>query len=670
MDEHCQAWVCFFTLIAAVLVFLIPPVCADSGYGSIDISYYKAQHMNDTIPEMVEAGRTYPVTITFRNSGMVSWEWGVEKFGMLYQGLQSSIIVDPEFSRLQPGVEIKSGDEVTFPLILTPPEKPGDHTFSFSMATVKGENYNTFPDTFSKTVRVISQDGISSGSVGSIIITSVPTGAEVFIGGDKRGETPLTIPDLNPASYEVSIAAPEFQTKVIDVKVEAGSVSRLYADMNIAGVPEVVTEKDERFTLLGFLKENLPLLILTIAVLFFGIQMLMMDTTRFPENHPVRRFVKPVTIVPVSFDGKRKTFRRGLKGGRAGQGESGIGAGLADKNDDGSVTRTSGKTAGAKNTLRDKKGGPGGDTGLRSAGTEEDEEGKKVADVDQEYQDINNPFGFPDRLKDRYEPLGVAGDDPYARVFKVLKKDTGSIRALKVSHSHNAGSEILQKESSVWGNLRHPNVVRLYKAEFDDDLSFLDVEYLEGIRYRGNTLTSLSALPKPLKEKYAVSLIRDIASGLTYTHNLGIRHYHLQTGDILLTPKMQAKISGYARGKNELGFAIAESESREASAAYIAPEQKDGVQYGNPGRKTDIYQMGVIFYELLTGSLPYSVDAAEKAGVTGEGEGKELRLILPSEFRSDLGRYDPIISRMLSKNKKDRYSSVEEFLSDLDARVI
>ncbi|MFH0967333.1 MAG: PEGA domain-containing protein, partial [Methanobacteriota archaeon] len=243
-------------LVVATVLFgiLFSPVLADSSYGSIEVSYYKGEHINDTIPGMLEAGKSYPVTITFRNAGMVSWDWGVEKFGLLYQGLQSSILVEPAFSRLDPGALIKSGGDITFPLILTPPEKPGNYTISFSMATMKGKDYISFPDTFSRTVQVISEDGISSGSVGSIIIESVPSGSEVLIGGDKRGITPLTIPDLSPATYEMTLTAPEYKSKFITVKVESGSVSRISADMAMSGVPDVTTEKDERYTLLGFLK--------------------------------------------------------------------------------------------------------------------------------------------------------------------------------------------------------------------------------------------------------------------------------------------------------------------------------------------------------------------------------------------------------------------------------
>jgi len=657
--------ICMFLF---VVVLCIPATgMADISAGSVDVSYYKGEHGNDSIPDMIEAGKSYPVSITFRNTGMVSWDWGVEKFGLLYQGLQSSIRVEPVFSRLSKDTETKPGGEITFALVLTPPDKPGDYTISFSMATLKGESYNTFPETFSKTIKVISQDGISSGSVGSIIVSSIPTDSEVLIGGDSRGRTPLTIPDLIPAMYDLSVVSSDYKTKAVQVKVEPGSISRLRVDLTSSNKTEIGVEKDERYTTLGFLKANLPLLILTIAILFFGLQMLMMDTKRFPENHPVRLMVRPITIVPVNFEGKGIFRKSGPKNSSSGSGSSGKGNEESGaKKGTTFATKTTGPILSRSRELQDKKSGYSDDHKKRKGLKGEDTEDLKVADVDQKPQEVINTFGFPDGLKDRYEPLGVAGDDPYARVFKVRKKDNGSIRALKVSHMSHAGSEILQKEASVWRNLRHPNVVRMYNAEFEEDLTFMDLEYLSGIRYRGGDLTSLSALPKPLKEKYAVSLVRDIASGLKYTHKLGIRHYHLQTGDILLTQKMQAKISGYARGKNEFGFSVPESDTRKATAAYIAPEQKDEVLYGNPGRKTDIYQLGVIFYELLMGCLPYTRQAADRGSVEWHENG-ENRLILPSEIRSDLSRYDKIFIKMLASEKKNRYTIVDEFLADLDA---
>ena len=87
-----------------------------------------------------------------------------------------------------------------------------------------------------------------------------------------------------------------------------------------------------------------------------------------------------------------------------------------------------------------------------------------------------------------------------------------------------------------------------------------------------------------MKEKYAVAVIKDIAQGLKYAHNYGIRHYHIQSGDVLLTPEFKAKISGFARGKNEVGFSIPDSDIKDIHSMYITPEQRDPELYGKPGK--------------------------------------------------------------------------------------
>jgi hypothetical protein len=200
------------------LILLVLIVCGVSGADEIlerggmsGVGYYKGDHISDTIPASLEAGQSYPVVITFRNNGMVSWEWGVEKFGLLYQGLQSSIRVDPVFSPVPEGVKVAAQGEISFPFTLTPPDKPGEYKLSFSMSTRKGEDrYTPFPNGFTKKITVIPKEGVSSGSVGSIIIHSNPSGAMVYMGSEEKGLTPLTLPDLNPAKYEITISHPQY----------------------------------------------------------------------------------------------------------------------------------------------------------------------------------------------------------------------------------------------------------------------------------------------------------------------------------------------------------------------------------------------------------------------------------------------------------------------------
>ncbi|MDD1723657.1 MAG: PEGA domain-containing protein, partial [Methanospirillum sp.] len=633
------------------------------------VGYYKAEYISDTIPLSLEAGSTYPVVITFRNTGMVSWEWGVEKFGLLYQGLQSSIIVDPIFSPIPQGVKVASQREISFPLTLTPPDKPGEYELSFSMSTRKGETrYEPFADSFTKTIQIIPKEGVSSGSVGSIIINSVPDGAVVRMGSEEKGKTPLTFPDLNPATYELTIKHPDFPSKWTKVQVQAGSVTRVDVNLESEEKPLVSTEHLMKYTLLGWFLDNLPILVICLVIIFLGFQVMMMDTKHVPENHPLRRMAQPILLLSPPADGKSRWRRGGDKQGKGdGTGKESDSGEIQDRSGTGKTGKSRGSNGKTGKIVHDRSiRRDTGTGGLKSPEAADEEPEISVTDPDQEGKEMEGMWGFPHALRDRYDPLGVAGDDPYARVYKVRKKESGDVRALKIGHMKHEGSEILQKETAVWRSLRHPNIVRLFRSEFLDDMTYLENEYLDGVQYHGVSHTSLSGLPKPLREQYAVSLIRDIAEGLKYAHQIGVRHYHIQPGNILLTPKLRAKLSGFARGKSELGFSIPDSDVREADAAYITPEQRKETDYGNPGKRTDIYQIGVIFYELLTGYLPYSHEAYEKADRAGLFENHSDLLVLPSEIRKNLSAYDPIISRMLSLQKTGRYGSIEEFLADLD----
>ncbi|NLV25921.1 MAG: protein kinase [Methanomicrobiales archaeon] len=662
-----------FVLILIILLYLVSPALgADNVYNSdptAGVGYYMGNYVSDTIPHVLEAGSVYPVTITYRNNGMVSWEWGVEKFGLMYQGLQSSIEVVPVFSQIPSGIKVETQNEYQFPFTLTPPDKPGEYELSFSMSTRKGENrYTPFPNSYTKKITIIPKEGVSSGSVGSIIIDSDPSDATVLMGSEEKGKTPLILPDLNPAKYIITINHPGFPSQWTEVQVQQGSVSRVFVDLSRDEKPSVTIEHLQKYTLLGWFLDNLLLILITIVVLFLGFQVLMMNTNRVPEHHPIRRIARPFILVSPSHDGKvkfRRTSKEQGKSGKSGDIISDSGQGKASGNN--KSTGASAAGSGKGKTARDKKLPHEDGSGTKKKiETFENESTIDVEDPDQEGKEMEGMWGFPHSLRDRYEPLGVAGSDSYARVYKVRKKDSGAVRALKVGNLKQEESEILQKETAVWRSLRHPNIVHLFRSEFLDDISYLENEYLGGVSYKGMVHTSLSGLPKPVRDKYAVSLVRDIADGLKYAHDIGVRHYHLQTGDILLTPQLRAKISGFARGRNELGFSINDSDVHDADAAYITPEQKNSEKYGNPGRKTDIYQVGVIFYELLTGYMPYSPEAFRASGRNGTFEEYPDELILPSEIRKNLKKYDAIIQKMLSRKKTGRYFMLSELLSDLE----
>jgi serine/threonine protein kinase len=283
-------------------------------------------------------------------------------------------------------------------------------------------------------------------------------------------------------------------------------------------------------------------------------------------------------------------------------------------------------------------------------------------------------WNFPKELLDRYEPLGVLGDDDYAVVYLIRNKKEDAIRSLKISKSTESASEIVKKESSIWRKMKHPNIVKLYTGEFDQ-LKFLENEYVSGVSYKGKHYLSLLDLPKPIKEKYAVSLVLDIANALAYVHNLGLRHYHLQPGNIFITPKLEAKVSGFTRGKNEFGFAtnyatINLQDESDERIAHIAPEQRDKSNE-TLNTRTDLYQLGIIFYELLTGYKPYTkclyqfvYPHADENQINDE---YDHFFIPPSRIVSRLAPYDNMVQHLIAQEKKERYASVKEFVTDLKA---
>lgn len=244
---------------------------------------------------------------------------------------------------------------ITIPVELTPPQKTGNYTLGFSMATLKREGYVPFADGFTKEIQVIPQDGISSAEFGSIFIDSVPSGALVSLNGKPSGVTPLTIPDLNPAKYSLDISL-DLQTRTVSVPVDPSSVSHISVDFSSDQKPVVRSEHLQRYTLLGWILGNIPLIVITIVIILAGLQVMMLDTKRFPEEHILRKYAKPFTLVNVKFDGESRGNRKGSDAtpGKAGSDTiSGEGSDQGGKK--GSTSSSSGRGGTKSRSVSDKK---------------------------------------------------------------------------------------------------------------------------------------------------------------------------------------------------------------------------------------------------------------------------------------------------------------------------
>ncbi|AKB24124.1 hypothetical protein MSMTP_0655 [Methanosarcina sp. MTP4] len=270
--------------------------------------------------------------------------------------------------------------------------------------------------------------------------------------------------------------------------------------------------------------------------------------------------------------------------------------------------------------------------------------------------------GFPAALLSKYEPFELLGKGGFASVYKAKRKDDGEILALKIPRIDEKTSSSFIKEVAAWYNLNHPNIVRLYKSDLLP-VPYLEMEYVEGVEKDGISILELEKYPKPLPEAGALKLIRGIAAGLSHAHSRGIYHHDLKPLNVLLQSDLDPKITDFGLAK--IGARNSLTTHNAYSPLYAAPEQLDEKLYGKPDRRTDIYQLGMIFYELLCGKLPYS--GCSMGAVLGKILSKEVKPEAISRVNPTLSRYEGIVEKMLAQEKADRYQEVPEFLAALDA---
>jgi len=268
--------------------------------------------------------------------------------------------------------------------------------------------------------------------------------------------------------------------------------------------------------------------------------------------------------------------------------------------------------------------------------------------------------GFPSALLSRYEPLELLGEGGFAKVFKAKRKKDGKIVALKIPMIDERTSKTFLREVSTWLQLNHPNIVKLHDVDILP-VPYLEMEFVEGTKVNGRTVRDLCDYPKPVDEGTALRLIRGIAAGLKHAHSKGIYHRDLKPGNVLLksdlTPKITdwglAKVDTMSSSRSVLGY----------TPLYAAPEHLMPGKYGHTDHRTDIWQLGVVFYELLTGRLPFEGYTSEE--VYGKITDESYRFEPPSRINPELAKYDGIFERLLAKRKEDRYGSVDEFIEDL-----
>lgn len=258
--------------------------------------------------------------------------------------------------------------------------------------------------------------------------------------------------------------------------------------------------------------------------------------------------------------------------------------------------------------------------------------------------------GFPEQLVSKYRNIEYRGQGGIACVYRAERISDGRVVAVKIPivPDEQTGTHFM-REIRFWERLHHPNIIAISAA------NILPVPYVE-MEYAHH---SLKDCPLPLSPEGAFRVIRGIAAGLSFAHGKGVIHRDIKPENILCAEDGRPKITDWGLGSVTDGGH--RTQVGGFSPEYAAPEQLRPSVYGNEDERTDLYQLGVLFFELLTGTTPYTGAGIGEVTLAILGESASL----PSEAGAPTDAYDSVILRCLEKEKEKRFSSVADFCGAL-----
>lgn len=253
------------------------------------------------------------------------------------------------------------------------------------------------------------------------------------------------------------------------------------------------------------------------------------------------------------------------------------------------------------------------------------------------------------------EKLGEGGMGVVYKAEDIKLKREVAIKFLP--HHISANKQERQRfeiEAQAAAALNHPNIATIHAIEESNDEVFIVMEFINGVELKEKVSNNLLPIEESLK------IVEQIAEGLKAAHLKGITHRDIKSSNIMITQSGQIKIMDFGLAKLRGVSNITVLGTTLGTVGYMSPEQARGEQVDH---RTDIWSLGVIFFELLTGKLPYGgeYDQAIIYSILNE----EPKSIMTIRKDSPL-KLEQIIMKLLSKNKERRYQNVSEFLEDMN----
>lgn len=258
----------------------------------------------------------------------------------------------------------------------------------------------------------------------------------------------------------------------------------------------------------------------------------------------------------------------------------------------------------------------------------------------------------------RYQVIEELGRGGMGRVYKVLDREIEETVALKLLRPEIAADEKTIKrfrnELKFARKISHKNVCRMYDLSKEGETHFITMEYVPG-----ENLKSMIRMMGNLSVGKTIFIASQVCEGLAQAHKLGVVHRDLKPGNIMIDREGNARIMDFGIARSLEAKEITDRGAMIGTPKYMAPEQVEGKEVDE---RSDIYALGVILFEMLTGRVPFEGDTALEIALKHKTEAPQEPRRLNSQIPEGLSR---TILKCLEKDKDSRYQSAEEVLSEL-----
>lgn len=259
----------------------------------------------------------------------------------------------------------------------------------------------------------------------------------------------------------------------------------------------------------------------------------------------------------------------------------------------------------------------------------------------------------------RYEIEEKIGAGGMAIVYKAKDTLLNRTVAIKVLREQFASDEgfirRFRREAQSAASLSHQNIVSIYDVGKDGHEDYIVMEYV-----KGQTLKDMIRSEAPMPPEKAIHIAYQIGEALSHAHANHIIHRDIKPQNIMITTDGKAKVTDFGIARAASSATLTHTGDIVGSVHYLSPEQAKGAQ---TSEQSDIYSLGIILYEMITGKVPYDGDTPITIALMHIQEDAKL----PGKIISGLApEFDLLIMKSLAKSVEDRYKTATEFLEDLN----